>query len=231
MVLKIAQRANALAADGRLSKNDVQELIKTALDGEGVTRAEAKALHEVRADFDDKFTDAAARDFDRFLDRMDDSWNAGAERFLYLVDPDKVKALLREDPRIGIMTGRAADDGPGDRFVAADMVAHRMDRIWRSQPAPAGVINAAKQGRHPFANVAIDQSSLDVSSDDSKVTVSVEAQANWLFKGATENKVRQLAEQFLAPHLATARDELDHAGMQRFELVLDLNVIPPEPLD
>ena len=80
MVTKIAQRASALVADGRLSKNDVKELVQQALDGEGVTRAEAEALHGIRAQYGDKFTDAAARDFDRFLDRMDQSWNPDTER-------------------------------------------------------------------------------------------------------------------------------------------------------
>ena len=48
MVSKINSTLNRIKLDGRIDKKDVEELVKVAADGKGITKAEAAALHKVR---------------------------------------------------------------------------------------------------------------------------------------------------------------------------------------
>ena len=54
--------------EGKLSKDEVAELFKSALDGQGVTETEKRTLKYIREHF--AFTDAAARDFDAAFGKL-----------------------------------------------------------------------------------------------------------------------------------------------------------------
>ncbi|WP_027967856.1 hypothetical protein [Halomonas halocynthiae] len=49
--------------EGKVSKDEVDDLLKSALDGQGVTDVERRTLEYIRNNFD--FTDAAAERFDK----------------------------------------------------------------------------------------------------------------------------------------------------------------------
>ena len=61
-LLELAKQHTTGAGEGKLSKDEVADLIKSANDGQGVTDTEKKTLAYIRKNFE--FTDAAARDFD-----------------------------------------------------------------------------------------------------------------------------------------------------------------------
>jgi galactokinase/mevalonate kinase-like predicted kinase len=107
MVQKLNATLKRVSADGRLGKKDVEELIKVANDGKGITKAEAERLREIRVDCDKMLTKAAKDGFDAFLGAMNRSWSTKDKVHLPHLDDDKIKALLNSDPRIGIYTGRS----------------------------------------------------------------------------------------------------------------------------
>lgn len=61
-LLDLAKEHTTGRGEGKLSKDEVEDLFKSAADGRGVTETELKTLHYIRANFD--FTDAAAKLFD-----------------------------------------------------------------------------------------------------------------------------------------------------------------------
>ena len=61
-LLELAKQHTTGAGEGKLSKDEVADLFKSAKDGQGVTDTEKKTLAYIRDHFE--FTDAAARDFD-----------------------------------------------------------------------------------------------------------------------------------------------------------------------
>ena len=61
-LLDLAKQHTTGAGEGKLSKDEVADLFKSANDGQGVTDTEKKTLAYIRNNFE--FTDAAARDFD-----------------------------------------------------------------------------------------------------------------------------------------------------------------------
>lgn len=111
MPSKISSVFRQVANDGRIGKTDVENIIKSALDGQGVTKAEAAKLEQLRSQFADKFTRKGAEAFDNFFSTMKRSWSRTKQVHLPNVDPQKVKALLESDPRIRIMTGRSVGGG------------------------------------------------------------------------------------------------------------------------
>ncbi|MEW5852880.1 MAG: hypothetical protein AB2A00_29115, partial [Myxococcota bacterium] len=117
MVSKIQSTLNRVRADGRIDKKDIQELVKAAADGGGITKTEAAALHKLREQHADLFTRAARDSFDNFLTAMDRSWSPTKNVHLPNIDEDKIKSLLKSDPRIGIYTGRAGSSGKGGGSV------------------------------------------------------------------------------------------------------------------
>lgn len=61
-LLELAKEHTTGRGEGKLSKDEVADLFKSAADGQGVTPTERATLEYIRANF--VFTDAAARDFD-----------------------------------------------------------------------------------------------------------------------------------------------------------------------
>ena len=61
-LLDLAKHHTTGAGEGKLSKDEVADLFKSAMDGPGVTETEKKTLGYIRKNFE--FTDAAAKDFD-----------------------------------------------------------------------------------------------------------------------------------------------------------------------
>ena len=61
-LLDLAKEHTTGKGEGKLSKAEVADLIKSANDGQGVTDIEKATLQYIRKNF--VFTDAAAKDFD-----------------------------------------------------------------------------------------------------------------------------------------------------------------------
>lgn len=61
-LLDLAKVHTTGQGEGKLSKDEVADLFKSANDGPGVTDIEKKTLAHIRKNFE--FTDAAAKDFD-----------------------------------------------------------------------------------------------------------------------------------------------------------------------
>jgi hypothetical protein len=61
-LLDLARKHTTGAGEGKLSKDEVADLFRSASDGRGVTDTEKATLDYIRQNF--PFTDAAARDFD-----------------------------------------------------------------------------------------------------------------------------------------------------------------------
>lgn len=62
-LLDLAKKHTTGAGEGKLSKDEVADLFKSANDGPGVTDTEKQTLEYIRNNFE--FTDAAAKDFDQ----------------------------------------------------------------------------------------------------------------------------------------------------------------------
>lgn len=62
-LLDLAKAHTTGRGEGKVSKDEVDDLIKSALDGQGVTDTERRTLEYIRNNFD--FTDAAAAHFDK----------------------------------------------------------------------------------------------------------------------------------------------------------------------
>lgn len=62
-LLDLAKHHTTGVGEGKLSKDEVADLFKSANDGKGVTDTEKRTLAYIRENF--AFTDAAARDFDQ----------------------------------------------------------------------------------------------------------------------------------------------------------------------
>jgi hypothetical protein len=67
-LLDLAKKQTTGRGDGRISKDEVTDLFKSAQDGQGVTETEKRTLKYIRENF--KFTDAAARDFDEAFAKL-----------------------------------------------------------------------------------------------------------------------------------------------------------------
>ncbi len=67
-LLDLAKHHTTGVGEGKLSKDEVAELFKSANDGQGVTDTERKTLEYIRANFE--FTDAAAKDFDEAFGKL-----------------------------------------------------------------------------------------------------------------------------------------------------------------
>jgi hypothetical protein len=61
-LLDLAKKHTTGVGEGKLSKDEVVDLFKSASDGQGITDTEKQTLKYIRNNF--KFTDAAAKDFD-----------------------------------------------------------------------------------------------------------------------------------------------------------------------
>lgn len=61
-LLDLAKEHTTGRGEGKLSKDEVVDLFKSANDGQGVTDTEKRTLEYIRNNFE--FTDAAAKDFD-----------------------------------------------------------------------------------------------------------------------------------------------------------------------
>lgn len=61
-LLDLAKKHTTGAGEGKLSKDEVADLFKSAADGQGVTDTEKNTLAYIRKNFE--FTAAAAKDFD-----------------------------------------------------------------------------------------------------------------------------------------------------------------------
>lgn len=61
-LLELAKEHTTGKGEGKLSKDEVADLFKSASDGQGVTETEKSTLAYIRNNFE--FTDAAAKDFD-----------------------------------------------------------------------------------------------------------------------------------------------------------------------
>jgi len=61
-LLELAKEHTTGKGEGKLSKDEVADLFKSANDGQGVTDIEKATLAYIRANFE--FTPAAAKDFD-----------------------------------------------------------------------------------------------------------------------------------------------------------------------
>lgn len=67
-LLELARQHTTGAGEGKLSKDEVADLFKSASDGQGVTETEKATLAHIRKNFE--FTDAAARDFDEAFAKL-----------------------------------------------------------------------------------------------------------------------------------------------------------------
>jgi signal transduction histidine kinase len=67
-LLDLARKHTTGRGEGKLSKDEVADLFKSANDGQGVTETEKRTLEYIRKRF--VFTDAAAKDFDHAFARL-----------------------------------------------------------------------------------------------------------------------------------------------------------------
>lgn len=67
-LLDLAKKHTTGQGEGKLSKDEVEDLFKSASDGQGVTDTEMKTLKYIRANFE--FTDASAKLFDEKISGM-----------------------------------------------------------------------------------------------------------------------------------------------------------------
>lgn len=67
-LLDLAKQHTTGAGEGKLAKDEVADLFKSAQDGPGVTDTEKKTLTYIRNNFE--FTDAAAKDFDDYFAKL-----------------------------------------------------------------------------------------------------------------------------------------------------------------
>jgi hypothetical protein len=67
-LLDLAEKHTTGAGEGKLSKDEVADLFKSAADGQGVTETEKKTLAYIRAHYE--FTDAAAKVFDEKFSQL-----------------------------------------------------------------------------------------------------------------------------------------------------------------
>lgn len=61
-LIDLAKEHTTGKGEGKISKDEVEDLFKSANDGQGVTETELKTLKYIRANFE--FTDASAKLFD-----------------------------------------------------------------------------------------------------------------------------------------------------------------------
>jgi len=67
-LLDLAEKHTTGKGEGKLSKDEVADLFKSASDGQGVTDTEKRTLEYIRGNF--SFTDAAAKDFDEAFTQL-----------------------------------------------------------------------------------------------------------------------------------------------------------------
>ena len=67
-LLDLAKEHTTGRGEGKLSKDEVADLFKSASDGLGVTETEKQTLEYIRNNF--VFTDAAAKDFDEAFAKL-----------------------------------------------------------------------------------------------------------------------------------------------------------------
>jgi len=67
-LLDLAKKHTTGAGEGKLSKDEVADLFKSASDGQGVTDTEKLTLEYIRNNFE--FTEAAAKDFDEAFAKL-----------------------------------------------------------------------------------------------------------------------------------------------------------------
>lgn len=67
-LLDLAKQHTTGKGEGKLSKDEVADLFKSASDGQGVTDTERRTLEYIRKNFE--FTDAAAADFDAAFSKL-----------------------------------------------------------------------------------------------------------------------------------------------------------------
>ncbi|MBZ0334860.1 hypothetical protein [Marinobacter sp. AL4B] len=67
-LLELARKHTTGKGEGKLSKDEVADLLKSAQDGQGVTDTEKATLGYIRDNFE--FTDAAAKDFDAAFSQL-----------------------------------------------------------------------------------------------------------------------------------------------------------------
>ena len=67
-LLDLAKKHTTGAGEGKLSKDEVADLFKSAADGQGVTDTEKSTLAYIRKNFE--FTEAAAKVFDEKFDKL-----------------------------------------------------------------------------------------------------------------------------------------------------------------
>jgi hypothetical protein len=67
-LLDLATKHTTGAGEGKLSKDEVADLFKSASDGQGVTDTEKLTLEYIRSNYE--FTDAAAKDFDEAFGKL-----------------------------------------------------------------------------------------------------------------------------------------------------------------
>lgn len=67
-LLELAKEHTTGRGEGKLSKDEVADLFKSAADGQGVTDTEKRTLEYIRNNF--VFTDAAAKDFDDAFSKL-----------------------------------------------------------------------------------------------------------------------------------------------------------------
>lgn len=67
-LMDLAKHHTTGVGEGKLSKDEVVDLMNSANDGQGVTETEKRTLQYIRQNFE--FTDAAAKDFDAAFARL-----------------------------------------------------------------------------------------------------------------------------------------------------------------
>jgi len=67
-LLELAKEFTTGRGEGKLSKDEVKDLFKSASDGQAVTEIEKLTLQYIRKSFE--FTDAAAKDFDEAFAKL-----------------------------------------------------------------------------------------------------------------------------------------------------------------
>jgi len=67
-LLDLAKKHTTGRGEGKLSKDEVADLFKSANDGKGVTETEKRTLEYIRKNF--VFTDAAAKNFDEAFAKL-----------------------------------------------------------------------------------------------------------------------------------------------------------------
>ena len=114
-LLDLATKHTTGKGEGKLSKDEVADLFKSANDGQGITDTERRTLEYIRNNY--KFTDAAAKDFDAEFEKQASAKTTEKKATVAKKSPTKTVAKKADNTMIDIAEGQY--DATADKVVSA----------------------------------------------------------------------------------------------------------------